>query len=149
MNAQAHRLGGAMAGGGVAFGTHKGQNGIETLVEILAGTWGGMLGAKFPDWIEPATHSWHRGRAHSFTAAGGIIGGSIQGLASLQSSYQDRIATARLKLQHAVTPSEQLLRTLEIFFWLALVASLAQGLAAGYVSPLALDAVTPRSIPII
>ena len=51
-------------------------------------------------------------------------------------------------LQYAATPGEQLMRTLEILFWLALVA-LLKGLAAGYVSHLALDALTPRGIPII
>jgi hypothetical protein len=148
MNAQAHRLGGAVAGGGVAFVTRKGQNGIETLVEVLAGAGGGILGAKVPDWIEPATHSWHRGTAHSFTVAGGITAGSSQGIVSMEASCQERIATARLRLQYAATPGEQLLHTLEILFWLALVA-LLKGLAGGYVSHLALDALTPRGIPII
>ena len=40
-----------MVGGGVAFVTRKGRNGIEALVEVLAGAGGGMLGAKRVDLI--------------------------------------------------------------------------------------------------
>ena len=53
MNGRAHRFGGAVAGGAAACVTRKGHNGIEIMVEVLAGAGGGMVGAKFPDWIEP------------------------------------------------------------------------------------------------
>ena len=55
MNTRAHKFGGAMAGGAVA--SPENDRTAEIMVEVLASAGGGMVGAKFPDWIDPGNLS--------------------------------------------------------------------------------------------
>lgn len=87
---------------------------------ILAIVGGGLLGAKLPDVFEPAIHSHHRAFFHSLVMAGGITW-----------------AIRKILSMPRETPGQRLLRA-------ALL-----GVAIGYASHLALDAFTPRSLPVI
>jgi len=147
MNGKAHRFAGVISGGGAAFFASRGQTNLEVIVESMAGIAAGALGAKFPDWAEPATSSWHRGPVHSVGTGIWSLGIGIAGIMELQSFCDQRIANLRYCRALAQTPEAIQWYTLEIFFWLAVVASL-KGLLAGYLSHLALDATTPRSVPL-
>ena len=148
MDARKHRVVGVLAGGGIALGTRSAENGLELLIEMLAGMSGGALGAKFPDWAEPAVSSWHRGPVHSVTAASTTAVAATNGIAQLNQTVQQRITGLRLAKQQARTLEEQQQYTLEILFWLALVA-FCKGAAVGYLSHVAMDATTPRGIPLL
>jgi inner membrane protein len=81
---------------------------------------GGLLGAKLPDVFEPAIHSHHRKFFHSLVVAGGLAW-----------------AIRKVLDWPRETREQRLLRAAVL------------GVAVGYASHLALDAMTPRSLPLI
>lgn len=115
-----------------------------------------------PDVLEPALSSWHRNVAHSCTAGAAIVYSKD---ALLQFEKFCREQADLCALQHKTlqmrpdpwqpnvfvpAPADPfMLLSLKIaeMFW-RFLAGFANGLAAGYISHLALDAVTPRSIPL-
>ena len=148
MNGRAHRLAGGLAGGGTAVATRRGQSDLEIVVEVIAGMAGGIVGSKIPDWAEPAINSWHRGPVHSLTAA--TLGGTaaLPQLQALDDWRDRRLLELRRAQGLARTQEEANACLIEIVFWLA-VAAFLKGLLAGYLSHLALDATTPRGIPLL
>lgn len=86
---------------------------------MLAMVGGGIVGAKLPDILEPAIHSHHRAFFHSLVMAGGIAW-----------------AIQKILSRSRETPGQRLFRAAVL------------GIAVGYVSHLALDALTPRGLPI-
>jgi len=148
MNGAAHKLAGGVVGAGAALLTAHGQSDLEIITEGLAGIAGGILGAKIPDLAEPATSSWHRGPVHSCTAASMSLAAGVTAINELETWCDRRVEGLRFSRAIARTPEDAQRFTLEILFWLALVA-LFKGMLAGYLSHLALDATTPRCIPLI
>lgn len=81
---------------------------------------GAVLGAKLPDILEPAVHSHHRAFFHSIAFAGGLIW-----------------AVKKLREWEPTTAEHRLLK------------AACLGALVGYGSHLALDATTPRSLPLL
>jgi membrane-bound metal-dependent hydrolase YbcI (DUF457 family) len=116
--------------------------------EILGGAIGGALGAQIPDLLEPALHSWHRSTAHSF-AAGASIAAAGFDVAQKWVGYCRRKAGEHRRRQSQSNDAfMQLLHGFWAWMW-TLLAGMGPGMVAGYLSHLALDACTPRSIPIV
>lgn len=90
----------------------------ERAVLLLAMAGSGIVGAKLPDILEPAIHSHHRAFFHSLVVAGGVAW-----------------AIRKILAWPRETPGQRLVR------------ATALGFAVGYVSHLALDALTPRGLP--
>jgi|HubBroStandDraft_5_1064220.scaffolds.fasta_scaffold61620_2 hypothetical protein len=161
-----HRRAGRLSGGVYAFQRARKQTVGQCVTETIGGVAGGEVGALVADWLEPGISSWHRGPAHSCTAGVGILSlGEI--LASVESycrEQADRKAEELRTLQMIPDPAQpsmfipapisptssmgQLWLTICEFLWRA-AAGFANGLAAGYLSHLVLDAGTPRSIPLL
>jgi membrane-bound metal-dependent hydrolase YbcI (DUF457 family) len=148
MDAKKHRAVGIAAGAGIAITTHRAENTLELIIEALAGAAGGALGAKLPDWAEPAVSSWHRGPIHSLAVTGTTMLTARDGIRQLDHNVQQHIAALRRKQSTAVTPEERQQQMLEILVWLAVVA-FCKGVAIGYLSHVAMDATTPRGIPLL
>ena len=155
-----HKLVGATAGIGYAAYQAKEQAPWNQLIEIAGGLVGGYKGGQLPDVLEPAISSWHRGTAHCCLTGGGII--------SLRNTLMQWEKFCREKAENCkalrmiphpsqpntfiaapIDPSLQLVMSLLEIFW-RFAAGFVNGVAAGYVSHLALDAVIgPRSIPLL
>ena len=110
--------------------------------------------------LEPAISSWHRETAHSCAVGVGIIA-SREMLVDFQTfcrrkadACAEKIKTLEMQqnvengifVSVPVDPIALFFLRIEDFLW-RFAAGAANGLAAGYMSHLALDAVTPRSIP--
>jgi membrane-bound metal-dependent hydrolase YbcI (DUF457 family) len=132
---------------GIALYQARDEQPLNRVLEIIGGALGGSLGARLPDYLEPATSSWHRGPAHSWVA----IGISTRSMREMRkcSHYCRQRAAYYLALRSANCSSIlALLYALIEAFWRA-ASGFLSGLAAGYISHLALDAFTPRGIPLL
>jgi hypothetical protein len=155
-----HKVAGVVTDGIYAGYRATGLSPINQLVEVAGGCLGGYYGGPFPDDLEPATSSWHRGPAHSFAAGTGIM--YLQDkLAAWESSCRSMAdqcgavptrpalcATGVVYVPVLPDPASQLLRNLAEVFW-HFLAGFLNGFAAGYVSHLALDTGSSRSVPLL
>lgn len=155
-----HKLVGAVAGVGYAAYRAKSQRPSNFLVEAAGGGVGGAVGSALPDVFEPAVSSWHRGTGHSVAAGAAIV--SIKPYLTEWENFCRAKAEQHNVVRTTPIPSpqgtvfvavrqnslEQLFSALAELFW-RFLAGFLNGVAAGYVSHLALDMGEPRSIPLL
>lgn len=141
-----HQLAGLVAGGIASGVAAHHANSTQQTLEVIGGLVGGVIGGAMPDVIEPAVSSHHRKFAHSVVAGGAItLAGIIQMQANCRARAQQfRDSASALALNSPERNRQELIAAM----WF-LLAGLIIGLAAGYISHLALDAHTPRGIPVI
>jgi inner membrane protein len=115
-------------------------------IEVLAGTFGGYVGGIAPDVLEPALDPNHRDLFHS-VMVGGAVGAAV--IADWHASCRQWAAECDARAAAAPIGSD-LRRSEELtaLLW-RLAAGFLVGFVAGYVSHLALDAGTARSVPLI
>jgi len=101
----------------------------------FGGAIGGAIGGILPDIFNPPTSMHHRAFSHSLRAGGGMLLYLFKGAPIAAVKCYERALLAR--------ESENKLAER---FWLML-AGFAFGFAAGYLSHLALDLMTPRRLP--
>jgi len=143
--ARVHSEVGMLVGGFVAFNEAAAEPLEAQILEAIGGGLGGRLGGLLPDLLEPAISSWHRGTAHSFTAAALLVDRRDAIRRAVEwCRNQSRACTTRM----TAAPESSMALQLWAFLWLV-IAGFLTGLAAGYVSHLALDALTPRGLPLI
>lgn len=138
------------AASGVAFATYQawGQPGPYVFAEGAGGLVGGMGGGLLPDWIDTPCSPRHRAEAHSMSITGTASYFIREQLPTWQAGLRDE-AQRYAQLREA---SPSLLPqigygALELIF--RFLAGLLAGLLAGYASHLALDSLTPSSLPIL
>ena len=105
-------------------------------LELLGGVLGGVAGSRLPDAFEPAVHPNHRQFAHSVTFALGT--GATVAPAGFRA--QQSLAEQAEQIAETDPVSAALLRVF---------GGMAAGAAPGYLSHLAADARTPKSIPLL
>ncbi len=151
-----HKYVGLGAGAAYAWYRAKEQSTPNLLIEAAGGAVGGYFGGALPDILEPALSSWHRDVGHSWIAGGAIIA-SKDALRALERACRENAEKCRaipmepqgdIFVPVPIGSFSQLPLSLAELFW-RFLAGLLNGLAAGYVSHLALDATTPRSIPLL
>jgi hypothetical protein len=147
-NHRTHVRVGAVAGGAAAAYLARHQPGPLALAETLGGGLAGALGAKIPDILEPAVHSWHRSTAHSVTVGGGAVAVAMRSVRSWQRHCRDQVAQHSRQQAESADPIVGLWHGLMVLVW-SFLCGVAPGMAAGYMSHLALDACTPRGLPVI
>ena len=108
---------------------------MDVVLRVTAAYFGGKIGAKVPDWLEPAVSSWHRSTAHSLTAGATIFEITRRKIDAWEAHCRTKQAEAR----EAGNESD-------VWFWAA-ASGFGPAIATGYISHLALDAQTPRGIP--
>jgi hypothetical protein len=159
-----HKYVGAAAGMGYAAFEAKGQTPLNLFIEMSGGTLAGYFAAQLPDKFEPALSSWHRSFAHSGTTAAALTTAARTKLLDWQKFCrakadechsrinQPKMVPNPLQPNVSVTvpndPVTQFFLGLEELMW-HFLAGLANGLAAGYVSHIVLDALSPRSVPLL
>jgi hypothetical protein len=152
------------AGMGYSAYNAKEQTGLNLFAEMVGGTLGGRIGGTLPDKLEPATSSWHRSIAHSGTTAATVAITARTVLMDWEKfwrekgdEYKNRANAATMvpsPLQPNVSisvPSDPLMQLLYALGALLchFLAGLGNGFAAGYVSHIAVDALSPRSVPLL
>lgn len=145
----AHVVAGSFAGATVAFVRSAEQPDATRVYEIFGGFVGGYLGGRAPDMIDCARNPNHRGRAHSVAVGVGLF--TLAWDVAVAAEEKFRATAERFSQEARVLPENSLRRGL-----LELVAALCRslagfltGLVAGYVSHLALDGSTPRSLALV
>lgn len=139
---------GGLAGTGLAAYQSAGQMGTERIYEIVGGYFGGRLGGAWPDILEPGTSSWHRQFAHSITAGGVITAAAHAQLSLAQRWLRDKAAECDQRVAARREGESAILWQLCAVV-LRFMAGMIAGVIAGYLSHVALDAFTPRSVPVI
>ena len=136
MNRSAHDLAGGVAGLlSTLIATVQAQRPLD-LAELL-GCWaGGVLGARLPDTLEPATNPHHRQAAHAVVVTAGAWAILVPKLRDLEGRC--RVYAAQMD---SVAPLWAL--------GARLLAGILRGLLPGYVSHMALDATTPMGLPLL
>jgi hypothetical protein len=158
-----HRYVGITAGAGYAAYEAKERTGLNFWLEVFGGAVGGEISGRLPDVLEPAISSWHRGTAHSVAAGGAIISAKdlmascvtfCREQADLcheeaQRNVITMIPTATGFVPYAPSLLEIFISQSTEMIW-SLLAGFLNGMAAGYVSHLALDCcVGERGIPLL
>lgn len=147
-NRDVHLPVGGVSGAGYATYHAWGQSGPCLLAEAVGGLVGGIGGALLPDWIDTPRSPRHRAEAHSMSITGTIGYFMNEQLPNWQASLRNE-AQRNAQLR-AASPS--LLPQIGygvLEFVLRFLAGLLAGLLAGYASHLALDSLTPSSLPIL
>jgi hypothetical protein len=149
-----HKLVGAGLGAVYAGYLAKEERGSDYWAEIAGGALGGLVGGMLPDVLEPAVSSWHRGPAHSYAAGGGVIA-IKNGLKAFGEACRENAENCKaipmlpdgnIFVSAIPDPFSLLLQSVFELLW-RLMAGFVNGVAAGYVSHLALDAtIGKRSI---
>lgn len=141
-----HTAAGAIVGGAYAWHKARGESDGNRLVETGAGILSGALAGRLPDILEPARSPNHRGIAHSLVAGYAVTAVKLD---DWSNSCRQRAEHFRqMQLLPNAEPVAQLLYWLAEMFW-RIAAGCLNGLQAGYASHLLLDALTPRSLPVV
>lgn len=148
MNGKTHRVVGAVVGAGSTVAYRYAEQKSLRLGEFIGGGLGGVLGASLPDILEPATSSWHRGPAHSATGSAGLLYVAFKTVGNVRRQLDE---TADRYYERARSSEDWLEKG--FYYLLAFLLDMANGFVTGvvpgYVSHVALDATTPRSVPIL
>ena len=115
-------------------------------IHVAFALFGGFVGGQLPDVIEPALSPNHRGAFHSVGALG------LTGFTWLANWQADCHARAKGCDERAggthLTDAQRSDELFKAFWWRAL-AGFSVGIIAGYASHLALDATSPRGLPLL
>lgn len=120
----------------------------ELILEAVGGGLGGRFGSHGPDMFEPAVHPHHRDVMHSMTVAAALVAKGQKRAMNLVNRLHER--AEELRGRHAISSDlfERMILTLAEAAC-RLAAGFVAALIPGYLSHLALDAGTPRSIPLL
>lgn len=148
MNRRAHESAGGAVGAFAALIATPGAAWRDRGVEIAGGYFGGIVGARAPDVFDPPTSPRHRDLGHGIVPVGLVVVALLRVLPAWQAELRtvaDRHRNAAARSENRWTAAIHSLIELLCRFASGAVA----GIVAGYVSHLALDAMTPAGLPII
>lgn len=144
-NRVVHELAGVLAGAGGAWLSSKGARNADPFLEIVGGAIAGYAGGVVPDVIDPPDSPNHRGIAHGLAAAALVA--SVPWNECAQ-DWRDEAARHRALAADPMLAKERTWHELAAIFC-GLLAGAHIGLPCAYGSHLALDGVTPRSLPVV
>ena len=135
---------------GVAYATcHAwGQPGSHVFAEAAGGLVGGIGGGLLPDLIDAPCSPRHRAEAHSMSITGTVGYFVGEQLPTWQAGLREE-AQRYARLRDASPSLLPQIGYSALEFILRFLAGLLAGLLAGYASHLALDSLTPSSLPIL
>lgn len=148
-NRRTHDIAGALVGGGLAAAAAlgAGQPLEYVVLEALGGALVGVVGARLPDVLEPATTPFHRSTFHSVGTLLAVGAGTVVS----EARYAERLRSCAAEYEDRVAAAEPL----DAFLWQLLAAlcrvaaGAVSGLGGGYISHLACDLSTPMGIPLL
>ena len=127
-NRSDREVAGALAGAIAALCTSQAKSPWEALLHAAVGAAGGFAGSGFADAMKPATSPNHRSLCHGLAANG------LAAYAGLPALLRWRLETTGDENTNEAS---------------RLASAAAVGAAAGHASHLALDATTPRGLPVL
>jgi hypothetical protein len=135
---------------GIAYATYHawGQPGPYVLAEAAGGLVGGIGGGLLPDWIDTPCSPRHRAEAHSMSITGTVGYYMNQQLPQWQANLRAE-AQRYAQLRAASTSVLPQIGYSALEFIFRFLSGLLAGLLARYASHLALDSLTPSSLPIL
>jgi len=145
-----HNYGGMLAGTALECLTKGTLPPGQAVLETIGAAWGGHVGSRIPDTVNPPVGFNHWGFAHSYTAGAGTIAVSAPNVwqvrDQLRQAGNDLLA---MSYEYGDTPLLQLLAALGAAF-MHLMAGFVVGLPAGYVSHLVLDQLVCKgNLPVV
>lgn len=147
-NGKTHEVVGATTGAGFALWAARNQPATATAIEAVGGALGGYVGGKLPDIFDPPLHPRHRSVAHAVIPLIVATRYCANNLGTWQDIFRKLAEReAQLRVQARNTTDEVTHGLLETGY--RLIAGMIAGLMAGYASHIALDAVTPSSLPLM
>lgn len=148
MNGKIHTGVGALAGLGTLIAWQWFEDKQIGVPELLGGALGGALGGRLPDLLEPARSSFHRRFAHSAVATGSLVEAAHRSLGPVKDRLEIFAGELKGKAANAVDWLDRAI-LLAAALLLDFLQGFFMGLVGGYVSHVFLDALTPRSVPVI
>jgi hypothetical protein len=147
-NRRVHVRAGGVAGGGYAAYHAWGLSPAQVLAETVGGVLGGVAGGVLPDAIDVPTCPRHRAAAHSMGVTGPVGYFLNEQLPDWQASLRNRGQHyAQLRAASPALLPQIGYSILEFLCYL--LSGVFAGLLAGYASHLALDSLTPSSLPVL
>jgi len=132
----------------VALRTPDGQK-DRMVLEMIGAAIGGATAARWPDVLEPAHHPRHRKVAHSWVAGFGLLGAAPEKVRAWEAACRNlSIWAATRDGDMARAPAERA-RFRVVALVASILAGLLVGIAAGYLSHLALDGLDPSGLPML
>jgi membrane-bound metal-dependent hydrolase YbcI (DUF457 family) len=147
-NRDVHLSAGAAAGTTYATYLAWDQPGPHVVAEAIGGVVGGIVGGLLPDWIDTPDSPHHRGEAHSLSITGAVGYFVSDQLPEWQSSLRNK-AEHYARMHAASTAGLPQVGYAILEFLFRFLAGALAGFLAGYGSHLALDSLTPSSLPIL
>src|SRR5882724_1780597 len=146
-NRDVHLRVGAVSGAAYATYHAWGQPSPCVLAEAAGGFVGGIGGGLLPDWIDTPCSPRHRAEAHSMSITGTVGYFMNEQLPNWQASLRNE-AQRYAQLRDGAPALLLQIGYGTIEFILRFLTGLLAGLLAGYASHLALDSLTPSSLPV-
>ena len=152
MDGKTHCIAGIASGGLLTFYRARDLRPPDRALEAMGGMIGGLIGGKAPDsqYVDPASLGPnHRRFGHSWAMLGAHIYVADAVISAWEKFCREKADQAAWRLANspAISGFERLLLVLEEVAW-RVTAGLLAGFIAGYVSHLALDAFTVKSLPV-
>lgn len=147
-NRKTHDTAGALSGAGYGAYRARNQEPAKLAFAAIGGALGGLAGSKVPDILEPANSPNHRDTCHSVLVSGLIVRhapGMCKDWEEFWWQEADRLKALRLQTKNSL---EEFLCVLGEGVSM-LMAGVLPGLCAGYVSHVALDSGSKKSIPLV
>lgn len=153
MDGVTHGVTGITSGGLITFYRARDLPPPDRALETIGGMIGGLIGGKTPDskYVDPSSLGPnHRRFGHSWTMLGAHVYVADAVISAWEKFFRERADEAACRLANCLTLSdlERLLLVFQEVAW-RVTAGLLAGFIAGYVSHLALDAFTVKSLPIV
>jgi hypothetical protein len=146
-NRRVHQAIGAAAGAGYAACRVRSENASHDWAEVLGGTFGGILGGAMPDQIDPPVNPRHRSLGHGVIPSVAVVKLYYGRLDHIQARLRGNADEHTARAKSIENRGARFIHhVLSLIF--RLLAGAAAGLLAGYVSHLALDALTPSGLPL-
>ena len=149
MDGKTHRKIGTAAGAVVAFARSSPADDLwKRIAESVGGAIAGNMGARVPDWLEPAIHSHHRSTVHSIGFGAKVLTAAAAATSAWEESCRARATYFAERRREPTTAGVEWIKSfLGELFW-RLAAGFISGASAGFGSHLVLDATTPRGLPV-
>ena len=126
----------------------KNASPYELVLEALGGAFGGKFGSHVPDILEPAVHSHHRDVMHSVTVMSVLVAKGQKRAMRLVEDLRERADQYARRRDASTDLFERFILVLAEAAC-RVAAGFVAALVPGYISHLALDATTPRGIPLL
>lgn len=145
---QHHRTTGGFVGGTTALICAQNQPPLLALAETVGGFVAGQYAGTWADALEPATSSYHRDFCHALAPTAYAATFVFKQVESIQTYFRTQAYEC---FQLAASTEDGLQQFLNIVAGLLLhgAAGAVPAIAASYISHIALDAASPRGVPLI